>query len=650
MKKNRIAIAAFALLLTSCETQLVEKVDLIPLAENVEIHKGAFPLSNLQSIQVPDEWKLTANNFVKDLQKTASLTVSLTDSEGTLAIVKNESLSAEAYLLNIEKNRIKIEAGDTQGVNHGLASLLQLIMTAKDAQLPVLTIHDKPVFGYRGLMLDCARHFWTVDELKETLDHMAFFKLNTLHMHLTDNQAWRLSMNKYPNLVKEGTYYYDFPELSGKYYSKEDLKEIVAYAGTRGIEIIPEVDLPGHSIALLAALPELSCRGGKFEATPEERDWNKRKRGNENMICIGNPQSFDFAEDVIDALIEIFPSQYIHFGGDEVPTDIWEKCPKCMALYKREGMKSPGEIQDYFTRKMSELIRSKGKIMIGWGEINDRHAASPNDVLTIWRDNGVEKQKAALEHGISVIMCPQHGCYFDWGYAGNSTRKVYEWNPVSEGVTSEQQALIKGGQAALWTERITTMDRVEWMLYPRICALSEVLWSEPSARNWDDFYQRITTFYPVMKKLDINYYEDDAMNEKEFVPSNEKPALVRNAHIATNIPGTPPYHAEYAFDGKSNTFFWGGTSVGPEHYFTIVLGEPMKVNEVKVITGDSKDYITMADLLISEDGKNFVKVGEFDELGQASTTLDAAKTIKAVKIQITGQHTCWPIIKEIILK
>lgn len=344
MKKNLLAIAAFALLLTSCETKLVEKVDLIPLAENVEIHKGAFPLSNLQSIQVPDEWKLTADNFVKDLQKTASLTVSLTDSEGSLVIVKDESLSAEAYRLNIEKNRIKIEAGDIQGVNHGLASLLQLIMTAKDAQLPVLTIQDKPAFGYRGLMLDCARHFWTVDELKETLDHMAFFKLNTLHMHLTDNQAWRLSMDKYPDLVKEGTYYYDFPELSGKYYSKEDLKEIVTYAGTRGIEIIPEVDLPGHSIALLAALPELSCRGGKFEATPEERDWNKRKRGNENMICIGNPQSFAFAEDVIDALIEIFPSQYIHFGGDEVPTDIWEKCPKCMALYKREGMKSPGEI------------------------------------------------------------------------------------------------------------------------------------------------------------------------------------------------------------------------------------------------------------------------------------------------------------------
>ena len=228
MKKNLLAIAAFALLLTSCETKLVEKVDLIPLAENVEIHKGAFPLSNLQSIQVPDEWKLTADNFVKDLQKTASLTVSLTDSEGSLVIVKDESLSAEAYRLNIEKNRIKIEAGDIQGVNHGLASLLQLIMTAKDAQLPVLTIQDKPAFGYRGLMLDCARHFWTVDELKETLDHMAFFKLNTLHMHLTDNQAWRLSMDKYPDFKYTHTQPYVYETLE-KYYPDvfDELKEKV---------------------------------------------------------------------------------------------------------------------------------------------------------------------------------------------------------------------------------------------------------------------------------------------------------------------------------------------------------------------------------------------------------------------------------------
>lgn len=645
-----VAATMFALLLSSCEKKWVEKVELIPLAENVEIGNGSFPLSDLQTMQVPDEWKPVAELFADDLRNTVSQSVQLADAEASLTVVKDEALPAEAYRLDIAKDGIRIAAADIRGVNHALTSLHQLVMTARDNRLPVLVLQDKPLFGYRGLMLDCARHFWTVDELKETLDHMAFFKLNTLHLHLTDNQAWRLPMDNYPNLVKDGTYYYDFPELSGKYYTKDDLKEVVRYAGIRGIEVIPEVDLPGHSLALLAALPELSCRGGKFEATPEERDWSDRKRAGENMICIGNPKSLTFAEEVVDALIEIFPSPYIHLGGDEVSTNIWETCPKCMALYRQMGMKSMGEIQDYFTRKLSELVRSKGKTMIGWGEINDRHAAGPEDVLTIWRDNGVEKQKAALERGIPVIMCPQHGCYYDWGYAGNSTRKVYEWNPVSEGVTAEQQALIKGGQAALWTERITTMDRVEWMLYPRICALAEVLWSVPASRDWDDFYQRITAYYPVMKTLGINYYEDDAMNEKEFVPSQEKPALVRNARIDTNIPANAPYHAEYAFDGKSNTFFWGGTSVGPEHYFSVILGEPLKASEVKVITGDSKDYITMGDLLVSEDGKDFVKVGGFDELGQSQVKFDAPRTILAVKIQVTGQHTCWPIIKEIVLQ
>ena len=498
-------------------------------------------------------------------------------------------------------------------------------------------------------MLDCSRHFWTVDELKETLSQMSFFKLNTLQMHLTDNNAWRLAMDKYPELTEKGTFYPDFPDMSGKYYTTDDLKELVRYAQSLGIEIIPEVDLPGHSTALLAAMPQLSCKGGSFEAYPEELPFSQRKRGNENMICIGNPESIRFAQEVVDALIQIFPSPYIHLGGDEVPTNIWEKCPKCQALYKKEGMKEPGEIQDYFTRKMSEYIRSKGKTMVGWDEINDRHAATPEDMLTVWRDDGLKAQKAALERGIPVVMCPQHGCYLDWGYAGNSTRKVYEWDPITDQVTPEQASLVKGGQGALWTERVATQDRVEWMLYPRLAALSEVFWCEPSSRNWDDFYRRITAFYPVMKQIGINFYEDDALNEKEFAPTQEKPMLIRPASIDTNIPLNPPYHPEYAFDGKTNSFFWGGSTINPTHYFTVILTEPTDVNSIEVITGDSKDYITKADLLISADGNEFQKVGTFDELGQAKADI-GGKPVKAVKIQVTGNHTCWPIIKEIILK
>ena len=648
MKKIFMLASIVAFALSACESKLVEKVELIPAAENVEIHNGSFSLQQLTTISVPQGWEDLTKSFAADVQRTAKLSITAAD-KAVLSIQEDKSLAPEAYILEVGKNQITVKAADMKGSAHALTSLHQLILKAIDGKLPVLSIQDKPVFGYRGLMLDCSRHFWTVDELKETIDHIAFFKFNTLHLHLTDNQGWRMEMDKYPELTKAGTYYANYPELSGKYYTKEDLKEIVRYATSKGVEIIPEIDLPGHATALLAALPELSCKGGKFETYPEESKWSERKRTDENMVCIGNQKVYEFAEDVINELIEIFPSKYIHFGGDEVPTKIWEKCAKCQALYKKEGMKKPGEIQDYFTHKMSELIQSKGKVMIGWDEIDERHAATPNDVLAIWRENGIKQQQAAFERGIPMIMCPQHGCYYDWGYAGNSTRKVYEWNPLPKDVTAEQRALVKGGQAALWTERVATQDRVEWMLFPRICALAEVLWTTESNKNWDNFYQRITSFYPVMKTLGINYYEDDALNEKEFKASKEKPALVRNATIDTNIPTVDPYHVEYAFDGRTNSFFWGATSINESHYFTVNLGEPLPVKEVKVITGDSKDYITKGDLLVSEDGTNFTKVASFDELGEANAQFEA-KPLKAVKIQVTGQHTCWPIIKEIILK
>lgn len=641
--------ASVSLFFTGCEGKLVEKVDLIPQAQSVTIGNGSFPLQELRSMQVPPEWNETAKAFTELVQKTTGVSLTISDIDAPLSLVKNDKLTEEAYTLEIERGRIVLEANDAQGISNALATLHQLILTAKDNKLPIINIQDKPRFGYRGLMLDCSRHFWTVDELKETLSQMAFFKLNKLQMHLTDNNAWRLAMDQYPELTAKGTYYSDFPDLSGKYYSTNDLKEIVKYAQALGIEIIPEVDLPGHAIALLAAMPQLSCKGGTYEAYPEELPLNQRKRGNENMLCIGNPESIRFAQEVVDALIQIFPSKYIHLGGDEVPTAIWEKCPKCQALYKKEGMKEPGELQDFFTRKMSEYIRSKGKIMVGWDEINDRHAATPEDMLTVWRDNGLKAQKAALERGIPVVMCPQHGCYLDWGYAGNSTRKVYEWDPVTSQVTPEQEALVKGGQGALWTERVATQDRVEWMLYPRLAALSEVFWTNASKRNWDDFYRRITDFYPVMRKMGINFYEDDALNEKEFAPTQEKPMLIRPASIDTNIPLNSPYHPEYAFDGKTNTFFWGGSTINPSHYFTVILTEPAKISDIEIITGDSKDYITKADLLISEDGNKFNKVGTFDELGQAKAHV-GGKPVKAVKIQVTGNHTCWPIIKEIILK
>lgn len=651
MKKFELLplMAIAALTLASCGEKLVEKVDLIPQAQSVMIKNGSLKLSGLKTISVPGEWDFVAHNFSEDIAALAGLDIKPTDSDGDITAQKDESLSPESYRLTIGASGVDISTPDLAGLNHALATLQQLILTSDGTQLPSLSISDAPRFAYRGLMLDCARHFWTVDELKETLDRMAFFKLNTLHFHLTDNQAWRFAMDDYPKLTTVGTTYPDFPELSGKYYSKEDLQAVVSYAAERGIEVIPEIDLPGHSTALLAAMPQLSCKGGTFEPYPEERPVEKRKRMDENMVCVGNPATYDFIEDVIDALVEIFPSDYIHLGGDEVPTVIWEKCPKCMALYEKEGMKEPGELQDYFTRRMSQLAKEHGKTMIGWDEINDRHAATPDDMLTVWREDGKKYQDAAIAGNIPMVMCPQQGCYLDWGYAGNSTRKAYEYEPVGDNVPADKAHLIRGVQGAMWTERVATQDRLELMLFPRLCALSEVMWSRKEDRNWDDFYRRITAYYPILEKMGINYYDDDALNEKEFVATEEKPALVRSAVVETNIPTNNPYHAEYAFDGRSNSFFWGGSTINKGDWFKVTLTEPTKANKVVVVSGDSKDYITKADLMVSEDGKTFTTVAQFDQYGHAEAEL-GGRTIRSVMIKVTDQHSCWPIIKEITIE
>lgn len=635
--------------LSSCQSKITDNVKLIPQPNRIEILNGSLPLEKLTSVNLPATIFQMPDSALLLLQNSGLPAIRQEASDAAINFNEDKSLDENAYTLMIRNGKVTIGCSGYPGAFNAIKTLQQLIATSDNGKLPNIEISDAPRFQYRGLMIDCSRHFWTVAELKQTIDQMSFFKLNKLHLHLTDNNAWRLYMEKYPQLTEKGTFYADFPELSGKYYTKEDLKEVVRHAALRNIEIIPEVDMPGHNTALLAAMPELSCNGGEFEAYPEERALNQRKRGNENMICVGNPQSIAFVEDVIKELTDIFPSQYIHMGGDEVPTTYWESCKKCQDLYKKNGFSKPGQIQDHFTAQVSALVKKYNKTMIGWDEIDERGVATPDDVVMVWRNDGFEQQRHALSRNIPIIMAPQHGCYYDWGYAGNSTRKIYEWEPVDSTVTADKHHLIKGVQACLWTERVTNQDRVEWMLYPRITALAEVMWSEPSQKNWDNYYERINAYYPIMSDLGINFYEDDALNETEFAPTNEKPALVRHANIDTNIPQNHPYHPEYAFDGRTNSFYWGGTSVGKEHYFSILLGEPVNAKEIEVITGDSKDYITMADLMVSKDGTSFETVGTFNDLGEAKAQLNG-DAIKAVKIQITGQHTCWPIIKEIIIK
>ena len=622
---------------------------IIPQPKLVKTTQKKLNIKTLQELELPAEWsdlgqQLTEFNSKNNL---APIKIVSKAKKTAIRIKKVAGLAPESYKFEINASGVHIEASDYGGAFNALQTWKQIVFHAKNNSIAQLKIEDQPRFNYRGLMMDCSRHFWTVAELKETITQMSFFKLNKLHLHLTDNNAWRIEIKAYPKLTSAGTYYKDYPELSNKFYTQEDLRQVVAFASKHNIEVIPEIDLPGHAIGILAAYPELSCTGGEFEVFPEEMPMKDRKRGHINMLCLGNPDVYTFAEKVIQELATIFPSQKIHLGGDEVPTNIWEKCPKCQKLHQQEGLKKWGELQDYFTKKMAVLVKKQNKTMVGWDEINERHAASSDDIVMAWRDYGFKQAIEAMERNVPVIMSPQHGSYYDWGYAGNATRKVYEYDPISKEMEAlNKNHLVLGGQACLWTERVATQDRVEEMLYPRITALAEVLWSPKENRNWDSYIKRLDQSYEQMKTLGINYYVDDAINETEFVPKKEKPALVRHAFLTTNLPNHGNYHLEYIFDGKSNTFYWGSRSIGVGDWYQIQLGEPVKANKISVITGDSKDYIQYADLLVSEDGETFKKVASFNDDGLATADL-AGKTIRAIRIEATKQHTSWPVIKEV---
>ena len=326
-----------------------DNICLIPQVESMVRKKGTLSIERLESIHFPDEWKNTGNLLVSDLKELANLSVMVNASNPSIHVKKVKMQEPEMYMLEITKQGIIIEAGDQTGMIHAFSTLLQLILGSEGKELPRLIIHDKPRFSYRGVMIDCSRHFWTIEQLKKYTKQLAFFKLNTLHLHLTDNQGWRLYLDQYPDLAFKGTYYRTFEDLSGHYYRKSELQELINYAAMYGIEIIPEIDLPGHCLALLAALPQLSCKGGKFEAYPEELDGQKRKRADENMLCIGNPETYRFVEKLVAELTDLFPSSFIHLGGDEVSTHLWEQCPKCQKIYKQENMTSWHELQDYFT-------------------------------------------------------------------------------------------------------------------------------------------------------------------------------------------------------------------------------------------------------------------------------------------------------------
>ncbi|MCK6618496.1 MAG: beta-N-acetylhexosaminidase [Cyclobacteriaceae bacterium] len=422
----------------------------------------------------------------------------------------------EGYRLTVNQNGITIQAGTAAGLFYGVQSFIQLAADAK--QIPFVEIEDQPRFAYRGLHLDVGRHMFPVDFIKKYIDLMARFKFNRFHWHLTEDQGWRIEIKKYPKLQQIAAYrketvvghagkskVYDGTPYGG-YYTREEIKDVVEYARQRFITIIPEIELPGHSQAALAAYPELGCTGGPYEVATT---WGVF----ENVYCAGKEETFNFLQDVLDEVVELFPSEYIHIGGDECPKASWKKCKHCQSRIKKEKLKDEHELQSYFIQRIEKYLNSKGRQIIGWDEILEGGLA-PNATVMSWRGEAGGIEAAKQKH--RVIMTPGNWCYFDHYQDTTATeplaiggftpvREVYSYEPIPPQLTAQEATLILGAQANLWTEYIKTPAHAEYMAYPRACALAEVVWSDANSRDYANFVKRLKANRWLLDDLQVNY-------------------------------------------------------------------------------------------------------------------------------------------------
>ena len=519
MKKLLLTLAA-GIVLCSCGSH-DPQIAIVPYPNHLETGRGTYRVTDRPVTCDSRTDERTQRAVVGFAARLATVTggtnpVTVADEVPASGIrfVTDESLPAEGYELNVAGEGIEVRASQFPGFLYALQSLEQLLPAAvygtepaPDAawEVPCVKIADAPRFAYRGMHLDVARHFFSVDEVKRYIDVMAIHKLNTLHWHLTDDQGWRIEIKRYPELTAVGSIRkatvvrkewgtYDGTPYGG-FYTQDEIRDVVKYAADRGVTVIPEIDLPGHMLAALTAYPELGCTGGPYEV------WGRWGVA-DDVLCPGREKTFEFLEGVLTEVMELFPSEYIHIGGDECPKVRWEKCPRCQAKIRQLGLKDDGEhtaehyLQSYVTDRIGKFLAQHGRRIIGWDEILEGRAPSDAVVMS-WR--GSEGGIAAAKLGHDVIMTPNSHFYFDYyqsldtdaepfGIGGYiPMEQVYSYDPAFPELTPEQQKHILGVQANLWTEYVLSDEHLEYMLLPRLAALSEVQWCLPETKDWNRF-------------------------------------------------------------------------------------------------------------------------------------------------------------------
>jgi hexosaminidase len=452
-----------------------------------------------------------------------------------LSLIEDASVGGpEAYRLRVDHAGVTLSGSAASGLFYAGRSLL--LLAAGQESLAFQEIEDAPRFRWRAAHLDVARHFFDVAFVERYVELLALHKLNVFHWHLTDDQGWRLPVPGYPRLAEVAAYRGAPGLRHGGFYSREDVQRVVQFAAERGVTVVPEIEMPGHARAALAAYPKLSCRGGPFDV-PE--DWGVF----EDVFCAGNDATFDFLEGVLDEVLELFPSEIIHVGGDECPKDRWRTCPRCQARMKAEGLADEDALQSWFMARIGRYLASRGRRLAGWDEILDGGAPAGATVMS-WR--GVDGGVRAAELGHDVVMTPTSYCYLDykqsddeaepgaWFGPALTLESLYAYEPLPAGLSAEQAARIVGVQANVWTERMMTPSQVEYMVFPRLCAFAEVAWSS-SARALADFETRLSAHLPVLDRLGVRYRGSPRAQPEP--PSSEERERYVQARRSRSTPG-----------------------------------------------------------------------------------------------------------------
>ena len=586
MKKNLMGLAglfAAGLMLFSCSSEVKEaNYQIIPIPQEIVMGQdGAFTLANGTKVLYPEgNEKMQKNalflaDYVKELTGNTLSVEAGTDGKGIVLQVTPNEAQPEGYQLKVAADKVVINGGSEAGVFYGIQTLRKSIPAGQgiNVSLPAVEINDAPRFSYRGAMLDVSRHFFPVEDIKSFIDMLALHNINRFHWHLSDDQGWRIEIKSRPLLTEKGSKRKEtvIGRNSGKYdgiphegfYTQEQIKEVIAYAADQHITIIPEIDLPGHMQAALHAYPELGCTGGPYEVWTQ---WGI----SDNVLCAGNDEVLKFIEDVFAEIVELFPSEYIHVGGDECPKTRWQECPKCQARIKALGIKGDSKhtaeeyLQSFIINHAEKFLNSKGRQMIGWDETLEGGLA-PNATVMSWRGEGGGIEAAKQKH--NVIMSPNTYLYFDYyqtkdidneplaigGYL--PLENVYNYEPMPKSLTPEEQKYIIGVQANLWVEYIATLAHVQYMELPRMAALSEIQWSAADKKDYENFLSRLPQLTSLYDVKNYNYATHAFDITARLVPNTEEEVLdvtfktIDNCPIYYTLDGTEPTAASTKYEG-----------------------------------------------------------------------------------------------------